>query len=92
MSHSVLAAVLTCVSNGRDVSSEGQPYEGNSHYQNRGLLVSQQEVWAAGGRIVPGPSFWVVWRLSAASSRDTAAADLMGSTDGDLLCVETPGL
>lgn len=40
VSWSMLAVVLTCVPNGRDVSSEGQPSEGN---QNRGLLVAQQE-------------------------------------------------
>ena len=42
--------MLTCVSNGRDVSSEGQPNEGNDHYQNRGLLVAQQEFGQEGGR------------------------------------------
>lgn len=49
VSRSVLAVVLTCVSNGRDVSWQGQSSEGNGHYQNRGLLVAQQEeVWVGG--------------------------------------------
>lgn len=49
VSQSMLAVVLTCVSNGRDVSSQGQSSEGNCHYQNRGLLVAQQEeVWVGG--------------------------------------------
>lgn len=67
----ILAVVLTCVSNGRDVSSEGQLNEVNGHYQNRGLLVAQQE----GGR----PMSWVVWRLSAKHANcfpaETAAVD-----------------
>ena len=48
VSWSALAVVLTCVSNGRDVSSGGRPNEGNGHYENRGLLVARQEVWAGG--------------------------------------------
>jgi len=46
VSWSILEVVLTCVSSGTDVSSEGQANEGNGHNQNRGLLVAQQEVWA----------------------------------------------
>lgn len=71
--------VLTCVSNGGDVSSEGQPGEGNGHCQNRGLLVARQ----GGGGLVKsraGPLFCVVWMLSAAFKEE--AGDLMGRTDG----------
>lgn len=76
--------MLTCVSNGRDVSSEGQPNEGNDHYQNRDLLEAQQDFGQEGGRSpMLDPLFRVVWRLSAApklfSNRNSSSRpDLMG--------------
>lgn len=88
VSWSILAVVLTCVSNGRDVSSEGQPNEGNDHYQNRDLLEAQQDFGQEGGRSpMLDPLFRVVWRLSAApklfSNRNSSSRpDLMGWTDG----------
>lgn len=81
VSWSVLSVMLTCISNGRDVSSEGHSNAGNGHYQNRGLLVAQQE----GSRIIP---CWilVLGCLEAAASilffSKTAAEDMMGRTDG----------
>lgn len=59
--------VLSCVSSGTDVNSEGQTGEGNGHYQNKSLLVAQQDV-RAGDRL-HGPHvgnlFWFVWSLTA---------------------------
>lgn len=53
----ILAAVLTCgtslPSSGRDVSSVGQPNEGNGHYQNTGLMVSRQGFGPEGGEYSP---------------------------------------
>ncbi len=94
VSWSMLAVALTCVSNGRDVSSEGQPNEGNGRYQNRGLLVAQQEVWARRGSyslMLDSCSglFGGCQQHPNCFQAETAAVDLMGWTDGGhIICGE----
>lgn len=85
VSWGMLAVVLTCVSNGRDVSSEGQPNEGNGHYQNRGLLVAPQGIRAGGvGSYSPmlDPCSGSFGDCQQYANCFSAEVDLMGWTDG----------
>lgn len=88
VSWSMLAVVLTCVSNGRDVSSEGQPSEGTGHYQNRCLLVAQLEVlvrdWGSCSPMLDPCSglFGGCQQHPNCFPAEKAAVNLMGWTDG----------